>query len=787
MSKLISSRTPAGSDQVAVRTVPQPDGRLISYQAQPLDTSGADRASALAAAFGRFTKQTGEWAQQLATKRGQDQGEAVPGSVTAPTKKTNVFGLESPYDHAYNQAVMSGHEAAVDTDIASNVARIADDNRDSSAGFDSAMGGYTKGLLSGVDPALRAGAERAVTVRAIAARQGIVNGERQRAVETAAGQVTDNLLSLRNEELRARRDGNVALADTLHTQQDNVIAKNTKSDANPVGVLAPEFVAKLRNSQADESAFETLVGQGERMVRNQGPDAAEKWLADLHKKGTTALGVNPETLDRADSHISSLINDVRAEQRAHLGELQDSVRSRMADSVAMTQDGVAPTSSQSVTRGEVNAAFGQHADKVWGEYQKNSRTAADSNLLKNSTFAEQQALIASEAPAPGAGYAEQRQRQAYLASEADRINKARLDDPAAAVSNSSVVKKAAQGGTWPAIISARITEQQRLGVDTQNQKPLTKDETGNLIAAATDPAMDPVKFFANIDQTYGEYAPQVRAQLQAKLPPAYVALSTGNMPRDAATRLAGLANVPDKVQVDALPDPTQAKGVDAEIASNLSDLKASLAGRPGTENTVAQLAVAARKLTLDYMRQGSSLTDAARAAANNIAGAYNYEKRHDQTVRIPKTFDAGAVMDGTDVVLGNLTPSAVKPPTNNLLPDYTGPDRISRMPLALDSGAVMDGPLVTTRAKPDAVAADQAANYVDRIKHEGQWVTNSDESGVDLWLDGLPVNGPNGKQLSHTWNYLSTIAHAAAAESKKRKVSALRAVDKAIFGTDTGS
>jgi hypothetical protein len=764
MASLIGSRTPGGSDQVARRQPPQAEGRLIGFQAQPLDTSAAERANALANTFSRFTRKAGEFASNLAAQRGAEQGLAVPGSAEAPKQKAGLAAL-TPYGQAYNQAVLAGHEAAVGTDIASNMARIADANRNDSAAFDAAVGGYSKGLLKGVDPALRARAEQAVTVRAMSARQQIVNGERQRALETASGQVTDNLLSLRSEELRARRDGDFALAEGLRVQQSDLIAKNVRGDANPDGILAPEFVAKLRAGQEDDAAFETIVGQGERMVRTQGPDAAEKWLAGLHKKGTTALGVNPDTLDKADSRVSSLIGEARAEQRARLGELQDSLRARMEDTVAMMADGVDPT--RPVSHGEVAAAFGEHADKVWGEYQSKTRLASDFHALQNASPDEQAAIIEKAAPVAGAGYADQRERQAMLMTQAGRIEKAREEDPAAAVSQSPLVKRASQSGSSQEVISARMAEQQRIGV--RDPRPLTKAEVESLAATAGDPQIDPLKFFANVDQTYGRNARQVREQLQAKLPPAYLALSTGNMPHAAAVRLAGLANVDDKVQLAAIPGTTSTRDLNAAISTSLADLKASLAGRPGTEKTIADLTVGVRKLALDNMRRGDDLGSAARKAVADVAGSYTYAERNNQTVRIPKAVDAGAVMSGADLLLDRLAPKDVRPPTNDLLPDYTSP--------ASTGGELLPGgrhgprqyvPQSLRTASTDTVAGVQAAAYVDRLKYEGQWVTNADESGVELWLDGLPVLGADGTQVGYSWGALASTAHADALERQAK-------------------
>ena len=113
------------------------------------------------------------------------------------------------------------------------------------------------------------------------------------------------------------------------------------------------------------------------------------------------------------------------------------------------------------------------------------------------------------------------------------------------------------------------------------------------------------------------------------------------------------------------------------------------------------------------MQRGMSSGDAAKKAYQDVLGE---QYQTSGTWRIPNTAgqDIRDVRDGANVYLKNLSADQI-------------------MPLIGDSRL------------PDEVNREQS---ISRIRDNAQWVTNSDETGLTLMMNGLLINNAQGQPIT---------------------------------------
>ncbi|MCY3474810.1 hypothetical protein KIN52_28865 (plasmid) [Klebsiella pneumoniae] len=120
-----------------------------------------------------------------------------------------------------------------------------------------------------------------------------------------------------------------------------------------------------------------------------------------------------------------------------------------------------------------------------------------------------------------------------------------------------------------------------------------------------------------------------------------------------------------------------------------------------------------KRLTYIYMQRGMSSDDAAKKAYQDVLGE---QYQTNGTWRMPNTAgqDIRDVRDGADVYLKNLSADQIMP-------------------------------LIGDARLPDDVNREQS---ISRIRDNAQWVTNSDETGLTLMMNGLLVNNAQGQPIT---------------------------------------
>lgn len=128
-------------------------------------------------------------------------------------------------------------------------------------------------------------------------------------------------------------------------------------------------------------------------------------------------------------------------------------------------------------------------------------------------------------------------------------------------------------------------------------------------------------------------------------------------------------------------------------------------------------------LALQYMMRGYEADEAVEKAANEIVlSRYALVGSRTHTFRVPAAFDTGAVESGATAELRRV----VAEPSNLLLPPSGGMDHRTA-----------------------------ARRYAEWIEREGYWVTDSEESGLILFIADRAVRGADGDVIRRTWDELA--------------------------------
>ncbi|QKJ88012.1 Lytic murein transglycosylase [Paramixta manurensis] len=257
-----------------------------------------------------------------------------------------------------------------------------------------------------------------------------------------------------------------------------------------------------------------------------------------------------------------------------------------------------------------------------------------------------------------------------------------------------------------------LMEKQRLGIKSKDVLP--DSIASGILQQINNNKEQDVNAIQSLGQQFGPYSEQVMQQVQKKAGPVLQVVMATNNPR-AANALWQNRDVKTSELKDAVN--TASKGAsdsaDSEWGSQSKDFASTMVGQPGGIAIWNNFNEQGRRLTYLNMQKGMGASDAAAQAYQDILGSQYQTKG---TWRIPVTANADIkdVSDGVDAFMDKLKPSDITP--------LNGDPRLG-----------------------DDVNRKQS---LDRIKDNGEWVTNSDETGLMLTLNGLVVNDAQGNPLT---------------------------------------
>ncbi len=468
-------------------------------------------------------------------------------------------------------------------------------------------------------------------------------------------------------------------------------------------------------------------------------------------------------INRIDVYEDQVARKQQAELRIEASRYTD----QLENATAALKDGRTDVDLSFYSREKTAKLLGEKADSVNMQVESALRINSEVSKLAFATPTEQQATIQRLSSSLDPNSKEYTTRRAELVAVQKIIetNQASLTkDPALYVNKSPSVQQAYKDMQEALADPNRPQDQRRmaidnyarssldmqayLGVPAPNRAILPQQAVDTLALEITG-RMNSGENVAGIIQSQAnywgpDYWPVVEKQLIGNNFPREVSVVSNMLnfgQRNAAFELASALQNDEKKKVDSYISTVKDANRDIkdQIASQLTEFQRSLQFRVGGPEQFNAYSTSVETLAKRYMfNTGSSAKDAVdKAYKDIIGGAYQFTATSRESVRIPN------LVNGKP---NDITPDVVSFGIN------TARNTIEKYPLAQ--------PKSISGLKPDEIMRQ----YVSSLKSFGRFVTNSDETGVNIIdADGYAVKvvDPDSKAerlLSLTWNELKLIS-----------------------------
>lgn len=324
-------------------------------------------------------------------------------------------------------------------------------------------------------------------------------------------------------------------------------------------------------------------------------------------------------------------------------------------------------------------------------------------------------------------FAFRQQRYQQAVQKYQKVITAREKDPGGwLVQNSPEVQAAYQAyqqdpSQGAALVQAVMVDKSRLGIKSKDILP---DALADGILQQIDTSKEQsVASIQSVANQFGPYADQVMQQVQKKAGPVLQVVMATDNPRSANTlwqnRNVKTGDIKDAINTD---NKGASDNADSEWASQSKDFATTMVNQPGGVGIWNNFNEQGRRLTYLNIQKGMSPGDAAKQAYQDVLGS-QYQTQGTWRLPVKYGLDLSDVRDGASHVLENLKADQIMP--------LQGDPRLG-----------------------DEVNRQQS---LSRIKDSAEWVTNSDESGLLLTLNGLVVNDRNGNPITANFNDLSKL------------------------------
>lgn len=451
---------------------------------------------------------------------------------------------------------------------------------------------------------------------------------------------------------------------------------------------------------------------------------------------------------------------------------------RVKDYQSMVLSGVAPPQGSEPSPAEYAAVHGVAGSLKWQQDVGNyADVAGGLRQMGTASMADRYAIIAAADPTTTAGpdgsnFEGRRQMQQALMQANQLVEKKINADPAgyaaataprvAAAHDAMMASMQDQNATPETrsaaantFATAMTAEQTRLGVgliredsagaDTVKKQPgpklLTNSEANSIAAQFMDQktgGANAAQLVDGLAKTWGRWWPQVYGQLATdnKLPPA--ALVIPNMSDDAAKAHMAAVSVVKSETLKEQMAPTDPKDIRDTLLSQFDQARGTFSAQ-GVDGmrTMSLIMDQAEKSALAYRVAGKSPADAAKQAYQETMGwKYDFES----TYRIPNDQAPKDVRAGAQATMAALDTKGLQ---------------------------IMAAPGVPMTPEKRAELS------ADAIKANGLWITNGDETGLRLMVQGrdgamAQVRDQNGAPFERTWSALRDAAVTAATERMTR-------------------
>lgn len=485
--------------------------------------------------------------------------------------------------------------------------------------------------------------------------------------------------------------------------------------------LAPEY-----KRDASLQAMQEIAWTAERAIADQNPNAAFKqgsrWSFDA---------LPAERQQQLIDYAQQQKKQREIEARQYRAIAQAELSSRIADVTAANFQGLQyddPPSS-----GEIIAAFGpERGSRIVAGLQRSAEFGQDIKEYATLPIEERNKWLEMRAPAIGGiateGFAEETKIYGQLLKNAQAMNQQLVEDGAgyaikyspgvnAAWQAVTTADEASAPGAYQAYAEAAKGEQQRLGLTGANVLP--KAYVSKVAAAFKAPENAGPRQMALIQEmqsNWGKHFPDVFRQISKEVPDSVKIIGSG-VDSDTATILSSIANVDTKTLKAPLPS-TDVRLMDNELKASLEPFRKTFAVQAGGSETFNSVYSEAYRGALSQMAVGKSASEAAQDMATRLQANYKV----DGSLRVPSSYDIDTIQVGAQAAIRRLTPNDI------LLGEIPG------------------------------ISEEFKTERFGRLMQSATFVTNKNEDGLFLMINGGAVLGKDGRPLDFKFDDLLGLA-----------------------------
>ena len=578
------------------------------------------------------------------------------------------------------------------------------------------------------------------------------------------GQLAGSVKQWADRKMGGQTPGSSAIYDNLRPDvREQVLARaETMLNKKHVDDLT-DFKARIEDTQAEAARtgratnplqLTDFIG---RLGAAAGPGAYQKYKAslDLGRDVSRVASLDPDEQDRLLQTYEPKPGAGFADQARRQDALQKAIdedrktrakdpafKARIENSIAEAARNGEP--KDGIPRDEFEKRFGKDVGgRAYESYAKALKLGRDVRDIGDLSSDEQDRLLQSYEPVAGADdFVDASKRHESLAKAIQQVESEKRKDPAAfaitrlpavgeayakfseAVSDPTVPLDQRQAAARE--LAAKMDmEQARVGVPAADRRLVPKGYIERLNATLSRPAAaggtaNVVTLLEREAQLWGDNWPRVYRELAKEAQPVVRVVGSGVKPA-AAQILVELEKLPlNEILKDQ--DVEKAATVKKDVLEAFKPLAATMAGNEGAVRTFSDFWSQGEKLAAFYVMQGSSASDAAAKAFEELIGhKYDFS---GGTYRVPK-----------DIAIA---PDLIKAGAAAAKEQLSG---LSVAPARDTFGGL----------SAEYIDAATARAYA----RDGVWVTAPDESGLALIYQDRAVPRRDGTPLVLSWEQLA--------------------------------
>lgn len=324
----------------------------VGIQNQNLSTGAAQGISSLADRLEGFKNTVGNIQTRIGTEQGQAQAAEAPIETImvegqevakAPDKRKtgikDILLFNGSETQSYNQTLRAGYLASLSNDNREAVTNIANENPDNIPAFNEAMEGYTSGVLSGVEPALRPTVAAQLDSMTTDARLKVQAASQARSAAEANAQVDSALGALADTGIRAVRDGNQVAAAEAGIQYAEFVQTMVGSGR----ITQPAADLMIENNLKTMAAENMVTAIRTEAQTEGGVQRSAEALLTFKDRSITGF-----TVDEQDAIYETMVSEL-----SDVLSLRNKAETDEAESVTAVQDATSADMFVGVIEGEI--------------------------------------------------------------------------------------------------------------------------------------------------------------------------------------------------------------------------------------------------------------------------------------------------------------------------------------------------------------------------------------------------------------------------------------------------